>query len=239
MVAHVSTSLVLMNVSTVLLELPSQTVKIKLTSARSIMSNVLMVASQKTALVNVHVNVFLDGKVLSVKSTLTIVLPIHASMVANVLIKLMVTNANVLLEHLGHDVSANHVPVLQIHVNMEAVFQVQAQVQATDSSVDVTKDGTVNIVIFLLVTTPCVKMVVRPCQTSSHIPMTHHVDANVLKGSPDDTVRTLLFAMLLIHVKMVENVTLLMARPLDVSVKMVLSGNFANDNRILAKTIHV
>ena len=67
MVAHVSTSLVLMNVSTVLLELPSQTVKIKLTSARSIMSNVSMVASQKTALVNVHVNVFLDGKVLSVK----------------------------------------------------------------------------------------------------------------------------------------------------------------------------
>ena len=237
MVAHVSTSLVLMNVSTVLLELPSQTVKIKLTSARSIMSNVLMVASQKTALVNVHVNVFLDGKVLSVKSTLTIVLPIHASMVANVLIKLMVTNANVLLEHLGHDVSANHVPVPQIHVNLEAVFLVQ--VQATDSSVDVTKDGTVNIVIFLLVTTPCVKMVVRPCQTSSHIPMTHHVDANVLKGSPDDTVRTLLFAMLLIHVKMVENVTLLMARPLDVSVKMVLSGNFASDNRILAKTIHV
>ena len=87
MVAHVSTSLVLMNVSTVLLVLPSQTVKIKSTSARSIMSNVLMVASQKTALVNVHVNVFLDGKVLSVKSTLTIVLPIHASMVANVLIK--------------------------------------------------------------------------------------------------------------------------------------------------------
>lgn len=48
MVAHASTLLVLMNVLTALLALPSQTVKIKSTNAKSIMSNVLMVASQKT-----------------------------------------------------------------------------------------------------------------------------------------------------------------------------------------------
>ena len=237
MVVHVSTSLVLMNVSTVLLELPSQIVKIKSTNAKSIMSSVLMVAFQKTALVNVHVNVFLDGKVLNARSILTTVPRIHVLMAENVLIKLMVINANALLEHLDHDVSANHVPVPRIRVNLEAVFLVQ--VQAMDSNVDVTKDGMANIVIFLLVTIPCAKMVARPCQTFSHTLMTHHADANVLKGSPDDTARTLLSVMLLIHVKMVENATLLMARPLDVSVKTVLSGNFANDNQILVKTIHV
>jgi len=149
----------------------------------------------------------------------------------------MVTNVNVHQEHLGRDVSANHVPALQTLANRAAVFQVQ--VQAMDSSVDVTKDGTVNIVTFQLVTIPCVKMVASPCQTSSHIRTTHHVGANVLRGSPDDTVRILLFVMLLILVKMAVNATLSMEKTLGVSVKMALSGNFVNDNQILAKTIHV
>ena len=183
-----------------------------------------------------HVNVFLDGKVLNARLILTTAPQIHALMVASALIKLMDINANVLQEPLDHDASANHAHVLQIHVNLEAVFLVQ--VQAMDSSVDVTKDGTVNIVTVLLATIPCVKMVAKPCQTSSHIPMTHHAVANVLKGSLDDIARTPLSVMLLTRVKMVENAILSMARPLGVSVKMVLSGNFAKDNRILAKTIH-
>ena len=181
-------------------------------------------------------NVFLDGKVLNARLILTTARQIHALMVASALIKLMDINANAFQEPLDHDASANHAHVPQIHVNLEAVFLVQ--VQAMDSSVDVTKDGTVNIVTVLLATIPCVKMVAKPCQTSSHIPMTHHADANVLKGSLDDIARTPLSVMLLTRVKMVENAILSMARPLGVSVKMVLSGNFAKDNRILAKTIH-
>jgi len=183
------------------------------------------------------VNVFLDGKVLNARSTLTTVPQIHVLMVVNVSIKLMVINAIVPLELLVHDVSANHTHVHRIHVNLEAVFLVL--VQAMVSNVDVTKDGMDNIVTFLLATILCVKMVERQCPMSSHTPMTHHADVNAPKDLLDGTARILLFVMLLIHVKMVENVTPLMARPLDVSVKTVSLGNSVNDNQIHAKTTHV
>ena len=178
-------------------------------------------------------NVSLDGKVLNVRSTLTTVQQIHALMVASASIKLTVTSVNAHQEPLDHDVSVNHVPVPRTHVNLEAVSLVQAQVMA--SNVDVTKDGTVNIVIFLHVMIPCVKMVAKQCQTYFHIPMTLRADANALKGSQDDIVRTLLSAMLPILAKMAENAILLMVKPLGVSAKTVSSGNSVNDNQILVK----
>ena len=98
-----------------------------------------MVAFQKMVLVNVPVNVSLDGKVLNARSTSTTVQQIHVSTVASAWIKLTVTSVNAHQEPLDCDVSVNHFPVPRILVNLEAVFLVQAQ--AMVSNVDVTKDG--------------------------------------------------------------------------------------------------
>ena len=196
-----------------------------------------MVAFQKMVSVNVPVNVSLDGKVLNARSTSTTVQQIHVSTVASAWIKLTVTSVIAHQEPLDRDVSVNHIPVLRTRVNLEAASLVLAQ--AMVSNVDVTKDGTVNIVTFLHVTIPCVKMVARQCQTSFHIPMTRHADVNALKGLPDDIVRTLSSAMLRILAKMAVSAILLMAKTLGVSAKMVLSGNFVSVNLTLVKTTHV